>query len=103
MGKAFLGVYRGRTNQYFGQPMHVELFGIPATMNVEAVHPNLSTARLSPADETGRSVPFELVARGSSGGGTGEFVHLRPLPTRTHSADGYWKPGTYALTATVGV
>jgi HEAT repeat protein len=101
VGKAFLGLYSGRTDLFFGQPMLVELFAIPASPNGPFVHPHLPSAKLALTDDRGRAVPFELDDRGYSGSGTGEYVYFRLLPTKAHTAGGYWKPGTYVLTVTI--
>ena len=39
--KAFLGIYSGRTDLYFGQPITVELFAIPATTEGPFIHARL--------------------------------------------------------------
>lgn len=101
VSKAFLGLYSGRTDLYFGQPIVVELFGVPATPNGPYVRPFKYNAKLALADATGAAVPFEYDERGYGGSGRGEVSYFRLLPTKAHSAGGFWKPGTYTLRATV--
>lgn len=101
VSKAFLGLYSGRTELYFGQPIVVELFGIPATQNGPYVRPFRPGAKLALTDDTGTAVPYEYDERGYSGSTSGEFSYFRLLPTKAHSVGGFWKPGTYTLRATV--
>lgn len=99
--KAFLGLYSGRTDLYFGQPIVVELFGIPATKEGPYVRPFRYNAKLTLTDAQGIAVPFELEERGYGGSSSGEVSYFRFLPTKAHSVGGFWKPGTYTLRATV--
>lgn len=101
VSKAFLGLYSGRTDLYFGQPIVVELFGIPATPNGPYVRPFRYNAKLTLTDAQGTAVPFELEERGYGGSSSGEVSYFRFLPTKAHSVGGFWKPGTYVLRATV--
>src|SRR5262245_22042273 len=89
VGKAFLGLYSGRTDLFFAQPILVELFAIPASPNGPFVHPRLPSAKLALTDDRGRAVPFELDDRGYSGSETGEYVYFRLLPTKAHTVGGY--------------
>lgn len=101
VNKAFLGLYTGRTNLFFGQPMSVELFAIPVTGNGPYIHPHLPHTTLALVDDAGKAVPFQLQERGYSSGSAGEFNWFQLLPTKAHSIGGYWKPGRYTLAATV--
>src|SRR5262249_39544341 len=102
--KAFLGIYSGRTDLYFGQPMTVELFAIPATPDGPFIHPRLHRApnvTLELTDAAGKTVPFTIEEHGYSGSGAGEFIFFCLAPTKTHGVGWHWKPGFYTLNAVV--
>ncbi len=97
--QGFIGLYAGRTNLAFGQPMRVELF----TVNPTAQGPpslDLPDAPLELTDAAGKPVPFRQEDGGSGGGnglGRGSFTLW---PTKDHAVGVYWKPGTYKLKMT---
>jgi HEAT repeat protein len=102
--KAFIGLYAGRTNLHFGQPMRVDLFAIAATKDGPYVHPHLTqtaNAKLELTDTAGKPVPFRMAGGAYSGGGGVESASFTLWPTPPHAAGVYWKPGQYTLRATV--
>jgi HEAT repeat protein len=101
VNKAFIGIYSGRTQLFFGQPIVVDLFAIAPTNNGPYLNPHLRDVTLKLTDEKGNAVPFELDDRGYSGANGSEFNYFRLLPTKAHSVGGFWKTGTYALSATL--
>src|SRR5919198_4645603 len=71
---AFVGLYAGRTNLFFGQPVVVDLFSVAASDEGPGVSPHVgepSNVRLELTDGDGRPVPFRLVPAGGAGSGRG--------------------------------
>ena len=95
---AFLGLYAGRTNLHFGQPMRVVLFDVAASNDGPYIHPRLDQfATLELTDAAGKPVPFRR-EDGELGGGNGVGRTAFTLwPTKDHAAGVYWKAGTYKL------
>jgi|GEM_PF-5398997 HEAT repeat protein len=101
VNKAFIGIYSGRTELYFGQPIVIDLFALAATKDGPYVNPHIADAKLKFVDDKGNAVPFELDDRGYSGGNGIECNYFRLCPTKAHAVGGFWKTGTYTLTATI--
>ena len=96
--KGFLGLYTGRTNLHFGQPMRVYLFDVSASDNGPHVNPRLDwNATLELTDAAGKAVPFRREGGGSLSGNGLSRASFTLWPTNDHAAGVYWKPGTYKL------
>ncbi len=98
--KGFIGLYTGRTNLGFGQPMQVELFAVNPNAQGPPYLESRSHGPLEMTDSAGKKVPFRLESGGEgSGNGFGHWS-FTPWPTKDHAAGVYWKPGTYKLKMT---
>ncbi len=100
--KGFLGLYSGRTDLFFGQPMRADLFAV-AAVSGPAVNPRLDRiAAVELTDAAGKAVPFRLEEHGGGIGGDGMGNWSFTLwPTKAHAVGAFWKPGTYKLKMTV--
>lgn len=98
--KAFLGLYTGRTNLFFGQPMRVELFTVDPTVNGPHLHvPSDMPPELT--DAAGKPVPFDLEGHGEGSVNGKGYKAFTLWPTKNHAVGTYWKPGSYKLKLSV--